>query len=61
MKDKWLRFKDGFVSVWKRLYAYEENPDWYAQVGLILGVVTLVGLWLLIGKGMISILTWMVT
>jgi hypothetical protein len=53
MMDRWLRFKEGFVSVWRLLYP-TDPMDWYAQVGRIFGCITLVGLWGLIGNCIVS-------
>jgi hypothetical protein len=61
MKDRWLRFKEGFVSIWRLLYVAEDKTDWYAQVGMIFGVVTMVGLWKLLADLFIGLVKWMVS
>jgi hypothetical protein len=63
MKDRWLRFKEGFVSVWRLLYRTEADgtTDWYAQIGGILGTIALVGMWWVVGKVIVGLFKWVVT
>ncbi len=61
MKGKWLKFKEGFLSVWRLLYPADEDIDWYAQVGRILGVITIFALWNWVGECIVDLVLWMVT
>jgi hypothetical protein len=56
----WSRLKEGFCSMWRALYP-SDPVDWYAQVGRILGVISLVGVWKLVGEGIIELFKWVVT